>query len=170
MKGSCFYGTSHIHYHKIYVGDGMKQCVKWKHKKAVFVGMLLFYVGACMLGACKKQEDVRYEIDFTVCDETKIPDELMEIIEGKKQQPFQLSFENNSYMYIVVGYGGHDQRNLNVVVEDFYRTDKAIYLDTNLYSTGMTPTDAMVAGDASMYPYIVLKCEKYNLPIYYNAP
>ena len=75
---------------------------------------------------------------------------------------------NNDYLYIAIGYGEHDRKNLNVVVEDLYVTDTAIYVETNLLTNEMTPSDSFATGDASMYPYIVLKCERYELPVVFE--
>lgn len=131
---------------------------------AAFMTMLLFSFTGCE----KKEESKRRDIDFTVCDDTRIPSELLEIINEKKSKIFKLTYINNDYLYIAIGYGEHDRNNLNVVVEDLYATDNAIYVDTNLYTNEMTPSDAVATGDISMYPYIVLKCEKYELPVVFN--
>lgn len=140
------------------MGKGIKLMI------AAFMIMLLFSFAGCE----KKEESKRSDIDFTVCDDTRIPEELLEIINEKKSKIFKLTYINKDYLYIAIGYGEHDRNNLNVVVEDLYVTDNAIYVDTNLYTNEMTPSDAVVSGDISMYPYIVLKCEKYELPVVFN--
>lgn len=135
-------------------------------KKAILVWC--FVMAFFMLCACgKKEEKVRKEIDFTVCDKTRLPDELVEIIEEKKHKVFKLSYLNNDYMYIVVGYGEKSRQNLNVVVEDLYMTDNAIYVETNLITKEENKQDVS-AGSPSMYPYIVIKCEKYDLPVVFD--
>lgn len=144
---------------------------------AALLVMLLFFVGGCG----EKKEGGRKDIEFTVCDETRMPQELLEIINEKKGKPFKLTYVNNNYLYIVIGYGEHDRKNLNVVVEDLYLTDKAIYVETNLLTSDMlkveethSGSDAensgeIAAGTPSMYPYIVLKCEKYELPVIFET-
>lgn len=131
---------------------------------AAFIIMLLL----CLSGCGKKEESKRKDLDFTVCDDTRIPSELLDIINEKKAKVFKLTYINNDYLYIAIGYGEHDRNNLNVVVEDLYVTDNAIYVNTNLYTNEMSPSDAVATGDISMYPYIVLKCEKYELPVVFN--
>lgn len=137
--------------------------------KKKFVLILLSYVLSFILltGCGKKEEEVRKDIEFTVCDRTKLPEELLEIIEEKKHNVFKLSYINNDYMYIVVGYGEKNRQNLNVVVENLYRTDNAIYIETNLITEEEKDKD-QPSGGASMYPYIVLKCEKYDLPVVFD--
>ena len=132
---------------------------------AAFFIMLLFVA----LGCTDREGGKGHKrIDFTVCDESKMPRELLEIIEEKKEKVFKLTYVNNDYLYIAVGYGEHERANLNVVVKDLYLTSNAIYLDTNLYTNEMTPSDAVAFGGLSMCPYIVLKCERYELPVVFN--
>ncbi|MGN0435325.1 MAG: protease complex subunit PrcB family protein [Wujia sp.] len=133
-------------------------------KAALAMAMLLF-----LLSGCKdKEETVRSEIDFTVCDKTKIPEELFNIIEEKKTKVFKLSYINDSYMYVVVGYGEKSRDNMHVVVEDLYMTDSAIFVETNLYTDKISASDTDAYGESSMYPYIVLKFEKYDLPVVFD--
>ena len=115
-------------------------------------------------------------MEYTVCDETKLPDELANIIEEKKNGVFKLSYVNNDAMYIAIGYGAHNRQNLSVIVEDVYKTDNAIYVETNLYTKDeiesnelSTDSDAVKAGTPSMYPYIVIKCDKYDLPVVFDV-
>lgn len=130
--------------------------------------LLLLMLLACTSGCGKKPEDMRKDLAFTVCARTQLPDELIQIIEEKKIEPFTVSYQNQEHTYIAVGYGAHDRTNLSVVVEELYQTDRAIYIKTNLHAVEATDTDAQAKGDASMYPYIVLKLDKIDLPIIYE--
>lgn len=133
--------------------------------------MLLFLMSAIWLTGCGKKENSEDRtIEFVVCSEDEIPLEFKSLIEEKKQHSFAMSFLSGEDMYVAVGYGAHDRRDLNVVVKDFYITDHAAYLDTTLVTAKETPSDGDAAGESSMYPYIVIKCERFDAPIYYNAP
>lgn len=139
---------------------------KFKNPKVM---LLLILIIMCMTGCKKKKETNEHKkIEFTVCDESKMPKELFEIIEEKKDKIFKISYVCNEYLYIAVGYGEHERGNLNVVVNDLFLTKNAVNIDTNLLTNEMTPTDAVGTGEASMYPYIVIKCEKYDLPVVFD--
>lgn len=155
----------------------MKHMVKW------ILAAVLILLPFSVVGCGKKEKVQRRDIDFTVCDETRMPEELVEIIEEKKSKVFKLTYVNNNYLYIAIGYGEHDRKNLNVVVDDLYLTDNAIYVETSLMtaeqlagedSENHTGSDAagdngiVAEGAPSMYPYIVLKCEKYELPVVFD--
>ena len=96
--------------------------------------MILVLVAlACVSSGCRKEAArERQELDFTVCAQTELPDDLRGLIEEKKLHAFQLSYTTKEHLYIVVGYGEHDRTNLCVVVEELYKTDRAIYVKTNL--------------------------------------
>ncbi len=152
-------------------------------KKSMFktgrsVLVLTFALFLCLLsvGCGFKQKGNKEKLEYTVCDETKLPDELANIIEEKKNGVFKLSYVNNDAMYIAIGYGAHNRQNLSVIVDDVYKTDNAIYVETNLYTKDeiesnelSTDSDAVKAGTPSMYPYIVIKCDKYDLPVVFDV-
>ena len=71
-------------------------------------------------------------------------------------------------MYIVVGYGEVNRQNIKVIVESLYLTDNAVYLETNLISMDEEKNN-LPKGETSMYPYIAIKCEKYDLPVVFDV-
>jgi len=142
--------------------------------------MILVLVAlACVSSGCRKQEvRERQELEFTVCAETELPDDLRQIIEEKKLHAFQMSYTTKEHLYIVVGYGEHDRTNLCVVVEELYKTDRAIYIKTDLKTEAeMEGEISGVASDtnpdmsggqigpSSMYPYIVIRLPRLELPV-----
>ena len=137
--------------------------------KAALILVLLFVMGMLISGCGEKEETgAKQEIDFTVCAREQLPEELFNIIEEKKDKVCKFSYTNGSFMYIVVCYGEREMENLNVVVNDFFMTKSAIYIDTTLKTDQSTSQDAVATGEYSMYPYIVIKCEKYDLPVVYD--
>lgn len=138
--------------------------------------MILVLVAlACVSSGCRKETArERQDLDFTVCAQTELPDDLRGLIEEKKTQAFQISYTTKEHLYIVVGYGEHDRTNLCVVVEELYKTDRAIYVKTNLktmegdqadgQSQTASGTDSMHA-EPSMYPYIVIRLPRMDLPV-----
>lgn len=121
--------------------------------------LILVFCSACgRVSEPKKIKDIAY----TVCDESRLPKELLEIIEEKKETPFRLSYSTGSYMYIVVGYGEQNRDQLSVAVEDLYLGENAVYMNTTLISDGQD-----IQQDCITYPYVAVKCEKYDMPIAY---
>lgn len=158
--------------------------------------MILVLVAlACVSSGCRKEAArERQELDFTVCAQTELPDDLRGLIEEKKIHAFQLSYTTKEHLYIVVGYGEHDRTNLCVVVEELYKTDRAIYVKTNLKTMesmegagdgqsgeasridggtsgvhtagdGQSDKASRIDVEPSMYPYIVIRLPRMDLPV-----
>lgn len=136
--------------------------------KAALLLVLLFIFAFLLAGCGKNDESARQDIEFTVCARENLPEELHTIIEEKKEKVCKFTYTNGSYMYIVVCYGEKERENLNVVVNDLFMTSNAIYIDTTLKTDAITATDSVATGELSMYPYIVLKCEKYDVPVVFD--
>ena len=112
----------------------------------------------------ESSQEEQVNLDFTVCEVDRLPDELLDIIEEKKAEPFKLTFTTREYMYIVVGYGAQQRGGCSVTVNALYRTDEAVYIDTNLIGVeGET-----IRIDGMTYPYVAVKCENQNLPVVYE--
>lgn len=109
-------------------------------------------------------EKEQTDMDFTVCEAGRLPAELVELIEGKKAEPFRLTFTTREYMYIVVGYGAQPRGGCSVTVNELYRTEDAVHIKTNLVGVeGET-----IRIDGMTYPYVAVKCENQNLPVVYE--
>lgn len=116
----------------------------------------------------------RKEIDFYICDESEIPDNLAEIMNNKKKKAYELTYENGKYVFIAIGYGEKSKDNQVVVLKDIYETDKVIGVETTLYTDSFVDENEEYAGrtsrfDKSFYPCIVIRCEKKDKPVYFKV-
>lgn len=124
--------------------------------------VITFFVAA--LTGCKleKTEEKKIEdLEYTICNERKIPMALLDIIEEKKAEPFKLTYRTKEHLYIVVGYGAQDRRDLGVSVSELYRTKNAIFVDTDLVSYETTT----IENGTVSYPWIAIKCKWYEEPV-----
>lgn len=147
-------------------------------KRFIHICMAVFIVGACCIFIKRyvsgdanagyreviSDEGERVDLDFTVCEEGRLPAELVEIINEKKASPFKLTFTTREYMYIVVGYGAQQRGGCSVTVNALYRTSQAVYIDTNLIGS----EGESIKIDGLTYPYVAVKCENQNLPVVYE--
>lgn len=125
-----------------------------KRVKIILMGMML----AMVFGGCTMLSDERVklrDLEFTVLSEEKIPEELKTIIEEKKAEPFKLTYSDNEYLYISIGYGEQATGGYSIAVNELYLTDNAIYVNTNL----LGPDASEKSNPAASYPYIVIKTE-----------
>lgn len=113
---------------------------------------------ACILSGCgmQSQEPEKLsDLEFTVLDPENIPEELRSVLEEKKSEPFKVTYEDEGYLYICVGYGEQKTSGYSITVEDLYLTENAVYVDTELQGPGREEEKAA----AVTCPYIVLKLE-----------
>ena len=113
---------------------------------------------------CKEEEKIR-NLDFTVVSNECIPKELLEEIESKKEEEFQLTFQDQNYLYLCVGYGKKETGGYSICVKDFYLTESSIVLDTTLL--GPKHDDKKKNSDNS-YPYIVIKTEYIDAVVIFS--
>lgn len=115
--------------------------------------ILTFLLFGC--GMQTQESERLKDLDFTVMDLEKVPEELRDVLEEKKSMPFKVTYEDDGYLYICVGYGEQDTSVYSIAVEDLYLTDNAICVDTELLGPGKGETTTA----AVTCPYIVLKLE-----------
>ena len=112
----------------------------------------------CLLWGCgvetQDSEKVK-DLDFTVLEPENIPEELRNVLEEKKSNPFKVTYEDGGYLYICIGYGEQQSSGYSIAVEDLYLTSNAIYVDACL----MGPDAGEKTTKAVTCPYIVLKLE-----------
>lgn len=123
-----------------------------------FILILCTVLTMVFLGGCSmlSEENVKLrDLDFTVLSDDKIPEELQTIIEEKKAQPFKLTYSDNEYLYICIGYGEQTTGGYSIAVNELYLTDSAIHVNTQL----LGPDSAEKSNKTPSYPYIVIKTE-----------
>ena len=118
---------------------------------AVF--LLTGWLTACTSSV--QQSESQDDMEFTVVSEDRLPEELKEIVEGKKESAFKLTYADEGYLYICTGYGKQDSGGYSITVDSLYETENAIYVNTNL----LGPKAGSASGNSPSYPYIVIKVE-----------
>ncbi|MDO4292441.1 MAG: protease complex subunit PrcB family protein [Eubacteriales bacterium] len=114
------------------------------------IGLLGLLLAGCGKGQAGEE---RMDLEFTVVDEARLPEELFSMIEKKKAEPFKLTYGDGGYLYLCMGYGEQPTGGYSITVNELYATRNAIYLDTGLIG----PKEAPEKGENPSYPYIVIK-------------
>lgn len=136
----------------------------------ILYGSLLIFT-VLTLSACTKEKknDSLAKIknlEFTVISEDCIPEELHQVIMQKKGTPFKITYIDNGFLYICIGYGEQSGGGFSISVNELYLTENAIYFDTTLI--GPEPGSASSGQDISSYPYLVVKTEFIDEPVVYQ--
>ncbi|MFG6395646.1 MAG: protease complex subunit PrcB family protein [Lachnospiraceae bacterium] len=123
--------------------------------KPIFLIFFLISLLYFTIGCEKKEEKKTSSVDFTIVTESDMPKDLKKLIKERRKNPFELSYSDGSYLYIIKGYGKQETSDYSIIVNDFYLSGDNLVFDTDLTGPGK---DGNTTGKAS-YPYIVIKTE-----------
>lgn len=128
----------------------------------ITIGILVLLTWGCTKNE-NKLEKVK-DLEFTVVAEEKLPEELLTIIGEKNVEEFKMTYTNNEYLYICVGYGEQQSGGYSVSVNELYLTPNAIYVDTSLLGPSLEDSKKEVKS----YPYVVLKTEAMDKTVVFD--
>lgn len=130
----------------------------------MLLALLLFALHLTGCAMLSEQQVKLQDLGFTVVSEEKIPEELRTIVEEKKENAFKLTYNDDAYLYIVIGYGQQPQGGYSIAVNELYLTEDAIFVNTTL----LGPESTSAAGQTPSYPYIVLKTDYLDKPVVFE--
>ena len=113
-----------------------------------------------------KEPEKLKDLEFTALAEENLPEELRTIINEKKEQEFKVTYQDNGFLYICIGYGKQVSGGYSISVNSLYLTTNAIYVDTTLL--GPSPGSLDEKKNSPSYPYIVLKTENVEQPVVFE--
>ena len=130
--------------------------------------LLLFFalLPLCMTMGCGKGKEEYTKIgdvDFTVVEEADVPKELLDAVNGKKSEPFKLTYLAEEALYLAQGYGGQPSGGYSIAVEDLFQAEEGICLKTTLIG----PAADEKVTTAVTYPYIVIKLPKMETDVHF---
>lgn len=103
----------------------------------------------------KSEEEKISDVEFTVCDDSKVPKEFLQEISKKKNSEFLSTYSDGEFMYVAKGYGKQSTGGYSIGVTELYTTKSNIVFKTKLIGPGQKD---LVLREAT-YPYIVVKME-----------
>ncbi len=117
-----------------------------------------------LLSGCspEKEPQKASSLDFTVVAGTDIPEDLTNLIEDRKQDPFQLTYSDGNNLFLVRGYGTQSSGGYNILIDDFFLSKE----DTLALKTSLTgPDGGATPSKQASTPYVVLKTEYRAEPV-----
>lgn len=136
-------------------------------EKRTCAGILCLFVLAVLMAGCRSdrldEKKVR-DVEYTVTSEDRLPEELKLLIDGKKQQPFKMTYQDGDYLYICQGFGVQPTGGYSIQVDEMYQTSNAIYFSTIL--VGPSASDRVVEKETT--PYIVIKTEYQDMTVVFD--
>jgi len=146
----------------------MRQTVR--RKLVAAAGLFLWVTAVRLLSGCRitgvgnENPDKIRDLEFTVIGDGDVPEELLKMIQEKKQDAFKLTYSDDQSLYIVSGYGVQETGGYSITVEQLYLSEKTIVFDTEL----MGPAKGETGNSGPSCPYIVVKTEYLEEPVIFQ--
>ena len=128
----------------------------------LWILLLSLCIAGCGIRSMSGQEE--QELDFTVVKEENIPDEVRDILQEHKGEKFQMTYQSEDYLYIMVGYGLQNSGGYSIAVEGLTLAGEGICCETRL----LGPDGGEELTTAVSYPYIVIKTEYRDAPVLFR--
>ena len=97
-------------------------------RKNMFFSLILFAVictSTLAFCGCEKKvsslKEEGKECDYTVVATRDCPEEFLSHLEEKKINPFQMTYQDGTYLYIAVGYGEQKQEGTALLLRDYWK-------------------------------------------------
>ena len=138
---------------------GKKRDTTGVYELCLLCGLLFAAIMGSIFGGCNIEETNRMkvaELTYEIAEDAELPEELMTMIEEKKAADFKMTYETDTDLYIIRGYGEQETGGYSIQIKDCYLATNAILFDTELVG----PRKGESVSVAPSYPYIVIKTEK----------
>lgn len=135
--------------------------------KKKILSFCLLLILCCFFSGCSFGGDEKGKIkdlEFTIVSEDRLSEELKKIMDEKKAAPFNLTFHDQEFLYICIGYGEQETGGYSIAVNELYLTKDSVCVDTNLLGPSAENKD----NPTPSYPYIVIKTEYVDKPVIFE--
>ena len=135
------------------------------NKKRVLLLLLVFllaYFAGCG-EQVKKPEKIK-DVEYTVQEESQVPEELLAKMKEKQKEPFQMTYETEGYMYIAKGFGTQPTSGYSIRVLELYEAAEGIVFLAEL----LGPAKDEPVLQVETYPAIVIKIPAMGLDVLFQ--
>lgn len=128
---------------------------------------ILLIVMCCSLWGCsiekvRAKDGVKPE--YTVMKEEDFPDKVRELVEQNREKEFQMTYQDNGFLYLMKGYGKQETGGYSIQVQDLSLWDNAIHLETML----LGPEEGEELTGESSFPCLVIKMKYREEPVIFE--
>jgi len=122
-----------------------------KRALLLLLAFLLAYLAGCG-EQVKKPEKIK-DVEYTVQEESLVPEELLNKMKEKQKEPFQMTYATDGYLYIAKGYGSQETSGYSIRITDLYEATEGIVFSCELIG----PAKDEPVLKVETYPYVVVK-------------
>lgn len=123
--------------------------------------IILFILSGCSIEkvSAKKQD----KIEYTILKESEFPEEVQKLLEENKAQEFQLTYQEQEFLYLMKGYGEQKTGGYSIRIEDISLWENAVHMQTTLIG----PKETNLKEEPS-YPYVVVRIKDREEPVIFE--
>ena len=136
--------------------------MKKKRALLLLLAFLLAYLAGCG-EQVKKPEKIK-DVEYTVQEESLVPEELLAKMKEKQKEPFQMTYVTDGYLYIARGYGAQETSGYSIRVTDIYEAAEGLVFSAELIG----PAKDEPVLKVETYPYMVVKLKDMGLDILFQ--
>ncbi|MCI9545372.1 MAG: protease complex subunit PrcB family protein [Lachnospiraceae bacterium] len=125
--------------------------------------LLCLLLSGCKVTNMKSEE--KQPLEYTVVKQEDIPPAIGSLIESKKQEEFQITYQDGEYLYLLRGYGRQKTGGYSIQVEELSMFAESIFFRTCLVG----PEKGEEPSLEPSYPYIVIKLEYRDAPVQFDG-
>ena len=135
-----------------------------KRKRLLFLFLVALTVVLCGCGEKAKKPEKIKDIEYTVQEESQVPEELLNKMKEKQKEPFQMTYETEDYVYIAKGYGTQATSGYSIRVLELYEAAEGIVFSAELIGPGKDEPVLQV----ETYPYLVVKIPNFGMDVLFQ--
>ena len=102
--------------------------------------------------------------EYTVMKEEDFPDKVRELVEQNREKEFQMTYQDNGFLYLMKGYGKQETGGYSIQVQDLSLWDNAIHLETML----LGPEEGEELTGEPSFPCLVIKMKYREEPVIFE--
>ena len=135
-----------------------------KKKQIVFFLLVLMTAFLAGCGAKVEKPEKIKDIEYTVQEESQVPEELLAKMKEKQREPFRMTYTTEGFLYIAMGYGTQATSGYSIRVLELYEAAEGIVFSAEL----LGPAKDEPVLQVETYPYIVIKIPDIGLDVLFQ--
>lgn len=135
------------------------------NRRTVLLLLIVLLAGSIWgCGMRKQQKQKEHAVEYTVLGKEQIPEPLLEMVDKKKQEEFQMTYEDGELLYLLQGYGIQSSGGYSIRVAEVVENDRELHVKTTLIGPGGTKEEQ----EGISCPYIVIKVENRHKKVIFE--
>ena len=136
--------------------------MKKKQVLLLLLAFLLAYIAGC--GQKSDKPEKIKDVEYTVQEESLVPEELLAKMKEKQKEPFQMTYVTDGYLYIAKGYGAQETSGYSIRVTELYEAAEGIVFSSELIG----PAKDEPVLQVETYPYVVVKLKDFGMDVLFQ--